>query len=83
MTQEQQRLHAAMRHRFQILNQRVSAAGTQLRLLGPEQVLARGYSITRDASTGEVIRDPAQVAPGQEIKTRLRTGEIRSRVETS
>lgn len=83
VTQEQQRLQAAMRHRFQILNQRVSAAGTQLRLLGPEQVLARGYSITRDASTGEVIRDPAQVAPGQEIKTRLRTGEIRSRVETS
>jgi exodeoxyribonuclease VII large subunit len=53
----------------------------RLRALGPEQVLARGYSITTAAATGEVLRDAAKVAPGQELKTRLAKGEVSSRVE--
>ena len=52
----------------------------RLRLLGPQQVLSRGYSITLDASTGEVVRDPAKQAPGKEIRTVLEKGELRSRV---
>ena len=49
-----------------------------LRLLGPEQVLARGYSITMNADTGRVIRAAAEVKPGQKLRTRLRSGEVRS-----
>src|SRR6266516_95732 len=44
------------------------------RLLSPLNVLERGYSITTDASAGHVIRDPAEVKPGQRIKTRLKKG---------
>ncbi len=51
---------------------------TRLRLLGPEQVLARGYSITFDAATGKIIGSARETRPGQELKTRLKTGEVRS-----
>ncbi|HEY1790930.1 MAG TPA: exodeoxyribonuclease VII large subunit [Verrucomicrobiae bacterium] len=53
----------------------------RLNALGPEQVLARGYSITMDAGTGKVLRDAKKVKAGQKLKTRLKTGEILSRVE--
>jgi exodeoxyribonuclease VII large subunit len=46
--------------------------------LGPEQVLARGYSITTEAATGKVLRDAAKVKAGQTLNTRLAQGEIYS-----
>jgi exodeoxyribonuclease VII large subunit len=49
-----------------------------LRLLGPEQVLARGYSITMAQDTGKVIRRADEVKPGQPLKTRLQSGEVLS-----
>ena len=53
----------------------------RLNLLGPEQVLARGYSITTDATSGNVLRRASTVEPGQKLRTRLAHGEISSRVE--
>ena len=53
----------------------------RLNALGPEQVLARGYSITTDADTGKVLRDAAKVKAGQKLKTRLAKGEVVSSVE--
>ncbi len=55
--------------------------GKRLNALGPEQVLARGYSITTDAATGKVLRDAAKVKLGQTLKTRLAKGEVFSRAE--
>jgi exodeoxyribonuclease VII large subunit len=54
----------------------------RLNSLGPEQVLARGYSITMDAATGQVLRDAARVKAGQPLKTRLQKGEVVSRVDS-
>jgi exodeoxyribonuclease VII large subunit len=54
----------------------------RLNSLGPEQVLARGYSITTDAATGKVLRDAKKVKAGQRLKTRLKSGEVLSRAET-
>jgi exodeoxyribonuclease VII large subunit len=51
---------------------------TRLRLLSPLNVLERGYSITRDANTGKVLRDGATVKSGDEILSRLASGELRS-----
>jgi exodeoxyribonuclease VII large subunit len=48
----------------------------RLNLLGPEQVLARGYSITTDGATGKVLREAAKVKAGQKLKTRLAKGEV-------
>jgi exodeoxyribonuclease VII large subunit len=53
----------------------------QLNLLGPEQVLSRGYSITMDAASGKVLRDAAKIKAGQKLKTRLAKGEVSSKVE--
>ena len=53
----------------------------RLRLLSPTNVLERGYSVTFDAETGQVIRDATEVKPGQRLKTRLKKGEIRSVAE--
>jgi exodeoxyribonuclease VII large subunit len=55
--------------------------GERLRLLSPENVLARGYSITTDERTGNVIRAAAETKPGQRLKTRLKSGTVRSVVE--
>ena len=60
---------------------RFETAESRLRLLGPEQVLARGYSITMDAASGKVLRDAGAVKTGQKLKTRLAKGEISSRAE--
>ena len=60
---------------------RFEATEARLRLLGPEQVLARGYSITMDAATGTVIRRARDVKSGQHLRTRVKEGEISSRVE--
>lgn len=59
---------------------RCSTARARLGLLGPEQVLSRGYSITMDASSGAVLHDASKVKVGQKLKTRLKTGELLSRV---
>jgi exodeoxyribonuclease VII large subunit len=60
---------------------RISNAATRLNLLSPESTLRRGYSITMDAN-GRVIRDPRQVRAGDQLRTRLEKGELRSRAET-
>jgi exodeoxyribonuclease VII large subunit len=60
---------------------RFGAMDARLHLLGPEQVLARGYSITTDATTGKVLRDAKRVKAGQRLKTRLQAGEVVSRAE--
>jgi exodeoxyribonuclease VII large subunit len=78
LDQRRQRLHEQVAHQIQHLRHRCDALKTRLRLLGPEQVLARGYSITLDAATGQVIRAATDTRPGQELKTRLQTGEVRS-----
>ena len=76
----QDRLGRQARLRLENLRQRAASLAARLQLLGPEQVLARGYSITRDAATGRILRDAAQTAPGQNLRTRLKTGEVSSTV---
>jgi exodeoxyribonuclease VII large subunit len=53
----------------------------RLKLLSPENVLARGYSITTDAASGRVLRSATETRPGQKVKTKLMSGEVRSVVE--
>jgi len=79
--QAQQRLREQARHRLRESKQSLMTIETRLRLLGPEQVLARGYSITMNAETGEVVRDAEQLTAGQRLRTRLAVGEVQSRVE--
>lgn len=60
---------------------RWQTAEARLGLLSPNNVLQRGYSITRDDATGKIIREANEVRAGQSLVTRLKSGEIRSVVK--
>ena len=77
------RLRTSARRRWTGLNERLAAKGSALRLLSPQQVLERGYSITLYASTGKVVRTSGEVRSGQSITTRLASGSIQSTVTVS
>jgi exodeoxyribonuclease VII large subunit len=75
------RLREQARHRLTKFESRLGTLHDRLRLLGPEQVLSRGYSITLDAETGSLLRDAAEATKGQRLRTKLKSGEVISRVE--
>jgi len=76
-----QRLQEHVFHRREKASQDVVRLADRLRLLGPENVLARGYSVTHDAATGRVIRSPEDVKSGQPLRTRVAGGGIDSTVD--
>jgi exodeoxyribonuclease VII large subunit len=59
----------------------VGELAAKVAALSPLSVLARGYSITLDANSRRVIRAAGEVRPGMRLSTRLREGEVESRVE--
>lgn len=65
--------------RLQALRTQLQTASSQLRILSPTETLARGYSITTNA-TGTIIRSAQQAQAGELIQTRLSDGTIESRV---
>jgi len=60
---------------------RVEKLGAMLHVLGPENILERGFSITFN-DRGEIIKDAATLSHGDELQTKLFRGEIVSRVES-
>ncbi|HEY3915744.1 MAG TPA: exodeoxyribonuclease VII large subunit [Verrucomicrobiae bacterium] len=78
LEQRRRRLREQAENQLRSLRHHCDALNARLRLLGPEHVLARGYSITLDAATGNAIRSATETHAGQELKTKLKTGEIRS-----
>jgi len=81
LDQLDRRLLEQTRHQIDARKRAIAALEARLRVLGPEQVLSRGYSITTDAATGRVLRDAGEIQPGQRLRTRLKTGEILSAAE--
>jgi exodeoxyribonuclease VII large subunit len=59
---------------------RLAGMQAALRTLGPQAVLERGYSITRDAR-GEVLRDAARAQEGETVHTTLARGRLESEVK--
>lgn len=60
-------------HRFELLRSKLDA-------LSPQEVLKRGYSITRDAD-GKIITRVLQVKEGEDLFTQVKDGMIRSEVK--
>jgi exodeoxyribonuclease VII large subunit len=73
------RLAFALSHRLHACSAQLDRLRTALSGLDPTAVLARGYSITRDAQ-GKVVADSAQVAEGDVLSTTLARGWIESAV---
>ena len=59
--------------------QRLEALQDKVHLLSPDNVLARGYSIT--LADGKAVRDAAAIVPGTRIVSRLANGELTSITE--
>lgn len=58
-------------HRLELTRQRVADAS-------PDRLLARGYSMT--LKEGKLVKDAAQLQPGDEIVTRFAKGEAKAKV---
>jgi exodeoxyribonuclease VII large subunit len=54
-----------------------------LNAIGPQQVLARGYSITLMKKDQSLVRSPSQLKPGDRLLTRFAKGEVQSTVDDS
>jgi exodeoxyribonuclease VII large subunit len=74
-------LRAHARRALETATSRLRQAAGTLEALSPVAILARGYSITRLESTGEILKDARQAKPGDRLLTRLGQGELPSRVE--
>lgn len=91
LRERQHRVQQAVAHlrqlkpaaRFALHRAQFASLTSRLRLLSPENVLARGYSITTDAATGKVVRRAEQTEPGQTLRTRVQDGEVESVVSTA
>jgi exodeoxyribonuclease VII large subunit len=60
--------------------ERLAAIEARTRALDPARVLARGWTITRDAD-GKAIRSASSVSPGATITTTFADGTVRSRAD--
>jgi exodeoxyribonuclease VII large subunit len=60
-----------------LADKRLNGLEQRLSLLDPERILARGWSITRNAA-GDLVTDPDDVAAGSILQTQVAAGEIRS-----
>jgi exodeoxyribonuclease VII large subunit len=71
----------AMRQRLLLARSQVQEQAARLESLSPLAVLARGYSLTQRIGSGRIIRDAAELKPGDEITTRFGKGRAVSSVE--
>ncbi len=71
----------SVRGRLKAARGQTEAMASRLQTLSPLDVLGRGYSLTQRTSDGRVIRDAAELTPGQQITTRFARGRAISRVE--
>jgi exodeoxyribonuclease VII large subunit len=74
-------LQSTFEQKFHPLKDRLEQAKGRLRLLSPQNVLSRGYSITLDAQSGKVIRESTQVSVGTTLRSKLASGEVISVVK--
>lgn len=80
LTAQEARLRQALIAALKARAATLDAAAAQLRVLGPDSVLARGFSLTLNKATGKPITSADQVFRGDAITTRLARGEIESEV---
>ncbi len=76
--QAEARLRVARASGLRELSERLERLRLRLGLLSPVHVLARGYSITRNATTGQVLRGSEEAGAGLRLRTRLYSGEVTS-----
>ncbi|MGD9750404.1 MAG: exodeoxyribonuclease VII large subunit [Acidimicrobiia bacterium] len=80
LTHRRERLHREATHVLQHADTRLALAAARVDAADPQRVLARGFSLTRRASDGTVVRDPGALVAGEELITETAQGSVRSTV---
>jgi exodeoxyribonuclease VII large subunit len=78
-----QHLGRAMQQLISHRRRQLESINARLHALSPLEVLRRGYSITTLKKTGQILRSPSQVKPGDRILTRLADGSTESTINPS
>jgi exodeoxyribonuclease VII large subunit len=78
---QQRRIKDLLERRIQDRRHALANLAARLRLLSPADVLARGYSLTFLAESGQILRHAPEAKPGLKLLTKLKDGEVRSVVE--
>lgn len=73
------KLRAAVRRKLDEESHRLESLDRHVRLLDPQLMLVRGYSIT--LKDGKVVRDAGMLSVGDEIETRLAQGNVKSLIK--
>jgi exodeoxyribonuclease VII large subunit len=76
------RTDRGIRRRIERASHELRFLGAHLDALSPLKVLGRGYSVTRRAATGEIVRRAGDIQVGERIATVLAEGRLTSVVET-
>src|SRR5207248_11341321 len=71
-----ERMRRAVQRHHQTASQRLAALAARLETLSPLNVLARGYSLTRPAAGGPLMRDASEVRTGDRLLTTLARGRV-------
>jgi exodeoxyribonuclease VII large subunit len=79
---DQDLMHRAAQTRLRDHRQILARHAAVLEALNPNAALARGYTITRDAS-GRILRSAKEAARCQILETKFHDGTVRSRPEAS
>ncbi|MBC8264834.1 MAG: exodeoxyribonuclease VII large subunit, partial [Anaerolineales bacterium] len=67
---------ASLAHQLALQRERLRGRLLRLQSLSPFATLDRGYSITRQLRTGEIVKSVAQVATGDRIETQVSDGKF-------
>ncbi|MEH0372469.1 exodeoxyribonuclease VII large subunit [Vibrio mimicus] len=81
LLQQEQRLTQSIQHHLIQSRHQLALLSEKMDAVSPLATLARGYSVTRTAQ-GELVRQSAQVKPGDTLVTQLMDGEILSTVNS-
>lgn len=73
-----ERLTGLLRQRMERNRARLNGIAGKLQALDPTAVLGRGFTLTRLERTGQLLRDPVQVRPGDPLVTQTAKGPVRS-----
>ncbi|MCX6348768.1 MAG: exodeoxyribonuclease VII large subunit [Candidatus Aureabacteria bacterium] len=76
-----QQLPRSLRHRLALRRQRLVGVMAHLQAVSPLSVLSRGYSFTRMAADGTILKTTGGLKPGETVETHLARGEFTSIVK--
>src|SRR5438132_5654514 len=80
-TRGEERIERALANRFAEQARRLQSQQQRLIALSPESVLTRGYSVTRDAKSGAILRSASEAEVEQRVTIQLGSGKLAGRIE--